>query len=1406
MKNQKNFAAPLLVSLMLIISFCMIYANHRQMFTEVEKAYAEGTACNLGRNTKAGELARVLHTSGYISDVDDANFIGEWITSRLRDNGIPNLGALNKKEFSIPVDTALALGGPLTRERAEDAIRAEGYTAELEDMYSQSRPSGEVQVGEGTHLIKAVVMRPDSNAGLRHSVMQIVRNRLTGKPVGQPVAGVLVCLRGYSYDMSSDAYGNEVSGEVRDSVIAYGMTDACGVARFRVPEGYYSVRPIARGKSYGRARGTSDERLRSDKEWVFTEKELTIAPLSKQQFVQAKQDLSLTVRTPSQYKDCLIACTLAFLAVWWGCLLLLSWLDRRSIARAAGRQGGHAKGPVDRIVFSLLMTLSALNLMAMFGISQPLVDMNIGGSMAFALMGVVLMCAVSRISLPAFSNGRYRIWPFGTSRKTFGYLPEGFGYFIIALALMFALLLFGSGPEGSGARVNLLGAQPSELIKYLIVLMTASFFTGRAKLIRSFSEQADFRRQGRLLLGMAACMVVLMFFYAALSDMGPAMVLIMSFVLIYSVSRQDTSQLIVGTLTFGAVMLLARFLNPTTTTAMMFTVVWLLAWVGINWKVSHQLYESAILMVLVISAFFFSEDLFSMCGMEDIANRLASRNAMAGSGIWMNDTAGGDQVAQGIWGLCSGGLSGKGLGRGYPSSIPAYNTDMIISSIGEVLGWVGVVLIVVCLAALVHRTLLLGRRAGHPFVFFLLTGIAVSTAIQFYVIVLGSQGVIPLTGVSVPLLSFGRASMIINLMAFGIVLSGSRERATVNQKKEVEKHDSVVATSIVTFIVLGVFVLANMFDYQVLRRNKYMVRPALMADARGVPFAEYNPRIQRMERKMLIGNVYDRNGLLLATSSPDDIRQGQHDLEQAGLARADLNALANRRQKRFYPFGMHTVFAVGDLNEGYVRDGNANYPKGFGAEYRYLTRLRGFDNQLRDSTGSVKVVRMKTSRFRPCRFLPKKEETFAIPLRDYSDPKLVAMLRTGEESWLLDKFNGERVNRDIRLTVDARLQTLMQRRMEEAFRPVTNAAGAGTPRRKLRAAVVVTNAVTGDLLCSANYPLPTRQSLLFDGRYSSIERDREAIGITPQDLGTTFGTQPGSTAKVITQMAAFRKLGPGASTLTYNIRDNELIHDHDRGMVDIRRALVRSNNAFHVHLAHDQNVYPQYAVIDYLVGLRLHLGLPGENRMSYMPYYFYPDEQLCDSSSYRDEMSHLEQVALPLYRHLRERNTRVNNRPWTAMSAFGAAWGQHNIMATPLSMARVAAIVANDGRFVPTRYLADEPVPEPVEVIDAESVRFLQESMRQESQRHQMNSNGIYHFPVAMGGKTGTPERVMPGQRNLVNDAWYVCFIPLQDNGGTLAVSIRIERAVSNSSMAVRYINDVVLPTLHDAGYRIFGE
>ena len=101
----------------------------------------------------------------------------------------------------------------------------------------------------------------------------------------------------------------------------------------------------------------------------------------------------------------------------------------------------------------------------------------------------------------------------------------GFSYLIAAVGLIFLLSLFGTGPEGSDAKVNLGGFQPSEISKYLILIFVAAFFAENGLLLQAFSSRLtplSARRQfGTVALLIGAVVFLMLLYLFILSDMGP---------------------------------------------------------------------------------------------------------------------------------------------------------------------------------------------------------------------------------------------------------------------------------------------------------------------------------------------------------------------------------------------------------------------------------------------------------------------------------------------------------------------------------------------------------------------------------------------------------------------------------------------------------------------------------------------------------------------------------------------------------------------------------------------------------------------------------------------------------------------------------------------------------------------
>lgn len=150
----------------------------------------------------------------------------------------------------------------------------------------------------------------------------------------------------------------------------------------------------------------------------------------------------------------------------------------------------------------------------------------------------------------------------------------------------------------------------------------------------------------------------------------------------------------------------------------------------------------------------------------------------------------------------------------------------------------------------------------------------------------------------------------------------------------------------------------------------------------------------------------------------------------------------------------------------------------------------------------------------------------------------------------------------------------------------------------------------------------------------------------------------------------------------------------------------------------------------------------------------------------------------------------------------GIAWGQSELEASPLNMARVVSIVANEGKFIPTRYTLDTPSSTSKDIIDTKSASLLSDAMKSESQKWIDKNILPSSLSSRIGGKTGTPMRSIRGEK-ILNDGWYVCFIKDPNTGQNLSIAVRLERLPDKvvSTEAVKLLKPVVLRALKECGY-----
>ena len=725
---------------------------------------------------------------------------------------------------------------------------------------------------------------------------------------------------------------------------------------------------------------------------------VTIPLLSLQQIREVKP--RLVVRTPGQFRS----------SFWlWSALFLLAFVGVHAVWRVRRFEG-------DQLMLPALLVLTAIGLAVMVSIRDPLRDLPIFRTFVQGVLGgTALMIAGSLVD---WERSPLR-------RRSFAPLFAAFGLSII-------LILFGSGPGGSDAKVNLFGFQPVEAIKILVVLFLAGYFFDRWEFLRELPETRGalpgvLRKLGipkleYLLPPVLAIGLVLVFFFLQ-RDLGPALILSFLFLILYCVARGKPWMALAGT-------------------------------------------------AVIVTAF--------AIGYKLGVPRMVSGRLSMWLSPWDNAFRGGDHLAQGLWALSGGALTGTGLGLGQPQRVPEVHTDLVLTAVGEELGFLGLLVVLGLWALLIWRGFRAAFRAGGVYSFFLALGLTVLIALQILLIAGGVLGVLPLSGVVSPFLSSGRTAMLANFLILGMLAAISARAAPAGPPDTTHRFQGAAKWAAVGMGLVLAAILARAAQVQVLQANRFLTRGALTMQADGYRRFQYNPRLVDIARGIPRGNVLDRNGVLLATSDPAELEKRQAILERAG---ATLDPPERHdRGDRYYPFEGVTFHLLGDLNNR-VNWGASNTSY---LERDSRIRLQGYD----DFAGIVEVLQ------------PDGRISREIQL-DYSE--LVPLLR---HRWQPDHAEVKKIldrDRTVRMTIDARLQKRASAILEKYARP----AGYG-------AAAVVMDAETGDLLASVSYPWPKRLPVEMseeEEEEGQVLIDRARYGIYP----------PGSTFKMVTAMAALRR-------------------------------------------------------------------------------------------------------------------------------------------------------------------------------------------------------------------------------------------------------------------------------------------
>jgi cell division protein FtsW (lipid II flippase) len=293
-------------------------------------------------------------------------------------------------------------------------------------------------------------------------------------------------------------------------------------------------------------------------------------------------------------------------------------------------------------------------------------------------------------------------------------------WIVVAIALFVALAAFGQEVNGAKLWIRIGGVQfePVEVIKLLVVLFMASYLAGTADVIahtKPWSLRANAKYLGPLFIGWGVSMAILVLE----RDLGMASLLLATFAAMLYVATRRIDLIVGCTVIFAG-------------------AIW--------WAATHYHYVEA---------------------------RIA---------VWRDpfrDPYGaGFQAMQSLFSLAAGGLFGRGYGAGQPGYIPDVATDYVYAAYTEEWGAVGAIVLCGAFLALILRMLAVAQRQPDLYAKLLATGLAATLGFQVLIIVGGVLRLFPLTGITLPFVSYGGSSLVTNFLLVALVwaISGERRR------------------------------------------------------------------------------------------------------------------------------------------------------------------------------------------------------------------------------------------------------------------------------------------------------------------------------------------------------------------------------------------------------------------------------------------------------------------------------------------------------------------------------------------------------------------------------------------------------------------------------------------------------
>jgi cell division protein FtsW (lipid II flippase) len=367
---------------------------------------------------------------------------------------------------------------------------------------------------------------------------------------------------------------------------------------------------------------------------------------------------------------------------------------------------------IDEVLFPAASLLAGISLLMMQRLPQDLVSQPVGGRV-LGLGQLQLVWMLLGFALMAI---------IAVLVRGDGWLRR-YKYTWAAVGIALLLLVFVFGDVTGGARLTLhigpISGQPSELLKVILVVFLAGYLAENRSLLANASTRVGPIRLPPLpyLLPMLAMWGIALAIVIVESDLGAALLYFLVFLALLYVATRRISYVVLGLTMFLA--------------------------------------GGAVLYELV----------------PRVQERID---------IWLNPWAdaqgAGYQVIRALYAYGRGGILGTGIGAGLPQvgnvpSIPAIQTDFIFAGIAEELGMLGALAVLGLFIVIAQRGLRIAALAADDFRALLATGLTLVIVVQAAIIAGGNLRVVPLTGITLPLVSYGGSSLVVNGAVIGLLLA-----------------------------------------------------------------------------------------------------------------------------------------------------------------------------------------------------------------------------------------------------------------------------------------------------------------------------------------------------------------------------------------------------------------------------------------------------------------------------------------------------------------------------------------------------------------------------------------------------------------------------------------------------------